>query len=98
MNKVMDAIDQSKSIQELKNLPAGGNRNYYLDKNERFARAYAQYILYKTADPKLRAQLNEILQSGSKMYQLSQWSDDDFVPIAQAMDDLFGEMGWIKKL
>lgn len=98
MDKVMTAIDQSKSIQGLKSLPPGKNRNYYLDKNEEFARAYSQYILYKTGDAKLRKQLNEILQSNSKMYQMSQWADDDFVPIAQAMDDLFGEMGWIKKL
>lgn len=98
MKKLMGAIDGSKTIQELKKLPPNRYRTYYLDKNEEFARAYSQYILYKTGDPKLRKQLNEILESGNTLYQLSQWSDDDFVPIAQAMDDLFGELGWIQKL
>lgn len=32
-----------------------------------------------------------------RVFPERQWSDFDFEPVAQAMDDLFGELGWIQR-
>lgn len=66
---------------------------YYLSRHEQWARAYAQYIATRSADPVLLAQLDAIRTSAHAVYRASQWSDDDFAPIGAAIDELLTTLG-----
>ena len=63
---------------------------------ERFARAYAQYIVTRSRDPILQAQLHR--KRANRLTQgvyYEQWDDDDFVPIAREFDALLRQKGWM---
>ena len=75
-------------IQRVRNLCG-----YYLSRHEQWARAYAQYIATRSADPKLLAQLDAIRSSAHAVYRASQWSDEDFAPIGAAIDELLTGLG-----
>ena len=66
---------------------------YYLSRHEQWARAYAQYIATRSGDPQLLAQLDAIRASAHAVYRSSQWSDDDFAPIGEAIDELLTTLG-----
>jgi SPP1 gp7 family putative phage head morphogenesis protein len=66
---------------------------YYLRREEQWARAYAQYIATRSADPLLLEQLDAIRTSAHAVYRASQWSDDDFAAIGAAIDDLLTTLG-----
>lgn len=66
---------------------------YYLRREEQWARAYAQYIATRSADPLLLEQLDAIRTSAHAVYRASQWSDDDFSAIGAAIDDLLTTLG-----
>lgn len=67
-----------------------------LKPRELFARAYTQYIAFRSQNPKMMLQINESLNwekvGGLPVY--SNW--DEFTPIAEAFDDLFRSKGWLK--
>lgn len=103
------AAQSSRAIQELKNqlnqrtlrlaigvdLPVDrGYIQYLLQGEEIWARAYAQYIALKSGDNKLREQLQKIQNDQHPSNAASQWSDNDFEPIADAIDALLKELGW----
>jgi hypothetical protein len=73
---------------------------YLLRPGEMFARSYAQYIAHRSRDATFLGELiaertvNEEARVGSMLYP-DQWDDDDFVPVAAAMDKLFKVLGWI---
>ena len=100
------AAQSSRAIQELKNqlnqrtlrlaigvdLPVDrGYIQYLLQGEEIWARAYAQYITLKSGDNKLREQLQKIQNDQHPSNAASQWSDNDFEPIADAIDALLKE-------
>ena len=63
---------------------------------EAFARAYTQYIAWKSGDATLRRSLDERMAADQPpRIRLSQWSVDEFLPIAAAMDKLFEKAGWL---
>jgi len=67
----------------------------YLSSNvELWARAYAQYIATRSGNKSMIAQVAKQLES--KLYGEQQWTTKDFEPIAEAIDELFNEMGWMK--
>jgi SPP1 gp7 family putative phage head morphogenesis protein len=69
----------------------------YLSKHEQWARSYAQYIAKRSGDQTLIQQVAAIRDSAiTGPYKYSQWADDDFEPIAKAIDDIFEKIG-IKK-
>jgi SPP1 gp7 family putative phage head morphogenesis protein len=77
--------------------PIDGEYLRYLTKPEEiWARAYAQYITLRSGDPTMRNQLNVLRQRLGQVYYPSQWDDDDFEPIAEAMDRLMLRLGWRK--
>lgn len=90
---LMDAIGKSDAIATIR---AGGlpfdRKAYFLQRHEMFARAYAQWIAARSADPALVADL-DVVRSGFEAWR--QWTDDDFAPIAQELDSLFASKGWI---
>lgn len=80
------------TVQEIKVNP--DYKNYLLSSEELWARSYAQYIGVKSGDEALLAELRE-LQDPARPYP-SQWQDDDFAPVVQAIDAMFKELGWLK--
>lgn len=69
---------------------------YLLGENEIWARAYAQYITVRSGNPIMRAELERSLQRRKEGYYPTQWSDESFAPIAEKIDILFREKGWIE--
>jgi hypothetical protein len=62
---------------------------------ELFARSYAQYVAIRSADEELQQSLDAFRESpAGKVYYPVQWQDEDFIAIAQAIDELFVELGW----
>jgi hypothetical protein len=64
--------------------------------DEIWARSFAQFVAMRSGDLTLMAELAE-LRTGSLrgMYYLLQWTDEDFRPIADEIEALFEELGWI---
>jgi len=69
---------------------------YLTDTKEVWARAYAQYIAHRSADVEMQSQLKQLRQRLGQVYYPSQWDDDDFAPIAEAIDRLMLKLGWRK--
>lgn len=67
---------------------------YLLRAPEMWARAYAQYIARRSADPVLLRQVNAAVSTGRGHGFMRQWEDDDFDAIASAIDDLVRRLGW----
>lgn len=66
--------------------------NYLASSKELFARAYAQFIAIESGDPILLAQLKKLQDAKFP----TQWSDEDFKPIAEEFRKLFRQQGWMK--
>lgn len=69
---------------------------YLLRPQEIWARSYAQYIAVRSGEPKLNAELAKTLE-GIGTHELAmtkQWTEDEFKPIASAIDKLFEGLGW----
>lgn len=101
MEKFRRAVADTDTVQQLATRyaaePDHGIRQelaYYLNPVELWARAYAQYIAVKSADPLLIAQLDHIRRDTHDLYNLRQWPDQDFAPVAREIDNLFKDMGW----
>jgi hypothetical protein len=78
---------------------------YNIDKNhakylntdvELWARSYAQYITHKSQNEVMRKELTQHQESNYGKVYGSQWDHADFLPIAQAFDNLFTALGWLK--
>lgn len=65
-----------------------GHANYLLSQRETFARAYTQWIATKTGNELLREGLN-IQRNDTDLDRFSQWSDEEFKPISDALDAIF---------
>jgi len=66
---------------------------YALTERELFARSYAQWIAGRSNDDKMKAELRSTQEFRPHR---SQWDDEEFEPIAAAMDEMFQELGWLK--
>ena len=67
-----------------------------VEAGEAFARAYAQYIAWKSGDATLRRSLDERMAGDQPpRIRLSQWTTVEFLTIAAAMDKLFEKAGWL---
>jgi hypothetical protein len=62
--------------------------DYLTKPSEMFARAYFQWVAIRSGDQTLLKELHAHQGTGYA------WQDDDFEPIADAMDKLFGRLGW----
>lgn len=75
--------------------------NYVIGQDELWARSYAQYIAVRSGDAELMAELRRKQATMAARWNdpnhpemPTQWTDDDFEPIARAIDDLFVSLGW----
>lgn len=64
---------------------------YATTNSEYFARSYAQYVTVRSQDPEMLRELNE---ERNRQRVPLQWTDEDFAPIAAALDKLFEFLGW----
>jgi len=69
--------------------------NYLLDRTELFARSYSQWVAQRSGDPTLLAQFNKVRRQGKESGYMEFWDDDDFEPIAKALDGAFRAKGWL---
>jgi HK97 family phage portal protein len=67
---------------------------YGLSPDELWARSYSQYIATRSGDPELMAGI-DMMRDPDRLYRDFHWSDEDFAPIAAAIDELFKSLGWI---
>jgi SPP1 gp7 family putative phage head morphogenesis protein len=65
----------------------------YLRHDELWARSYEQYIATRSGDPTMVAQISAIRATD---YGAIQWGDEDFAPIANAIDGILKAAGWLK--
>ena len=91
MQAVMKAIRQSPRYALLQ-----GN-SYLTFEAELWARAYAQYIAWRSGSSVLKAQLDKILTHARPTTRVRQWPYDEFVPIAQAIDKLLMSRRWASR-
>lgn len=68
--------------------------NYLLKPSELWARAYAQYVATRSGVPLLKEQLERDRGNLQNRYRDRHWSDEDFAPIAEAIDTMFTKLGW----
>jgi hypothetical protein len=74
-----------------------GAVNRLLLPEERFARAYAQYIAARSGNPVAQAQLDrKRMNRLTQGIYYEQWDDDDFAPIAREFDALLRQKGWMR--
>lgn len=66
---------------------------YLLRPKELFARSYAQWVVSKSGDHVLAAELATVLQTHGRMRV--QWEADDFEATVDALDALFKNKGWL---
>ena len=64
---------------------------------EVFARAYSQWVAWRSRDHQMLAQLRYYLHSDYESERLRHWGYEEFAPIAEAMDDLFEAQGWLTR-
>jgi hypothetical protein len=67
---------------------------YLLSQKELWARSYAQYVATRSGYPVLLAQLENQRSPASPSPIEFQWQDNDFDPVARAIDALFRSIGW----
>jgi hypothetical protein len=103
------AVEGSETYQSLRDRasrpsPVRGYLTYLNKPDEIWARSYAQYIGSKSPEGSaIKRDLRTMQQRGRDAANdpllssdVAQWPDDDFQPIAEAIDELFGGLGWLK--
>ena len=97
MRELLDKIRASDTVQSIERWPDDDDRHYVLRPEELFARAYAQWVGWKSGSPTMKSELNDTLRAASLRQRLRQWPHDEFLPIASAMDRLFERAGWLER-
>lgn len=72
---------------------SGSTLRYYQSKVEIWARAYAQWIGTRAADSVMLEEIAAIRANVTSAASLSQWSPEEFEPIAKALDAIFRAAG-----
>lgn len=61
---------------------------YHQGYNELWARAYAQYIALRSGNLRMREQIDTLLSSGNELNRALQWDWEEFIPIAEAIEEV----------
>ena len=70
---------------------------YLLDPVEIFARAYSQYISWRSGDDALLSDIDRWMRMQAPGDQLRQWPYEDFLPLIWRFDTLFQSQGWLTR-
>lgn len=73
-----------------------GHAEYLLQPQELFARAYARYVAVRSGDAALLEELNLSHRHEDALIYGDSWTDEDFHPVAKALDELFTSLGWMR--
>ena len=90
--KVMAAIRDSRAVASLADRAKKDGDIYWIKDQEMFARAYAQFIALETKDASAKKHLQKILNGDyddQEIWKETQWDEDAFQPIYEAMRELF---------
>lgn len=95
LSKWRDAVNSSDTIKGLRDVAAGesddkGYFHYLTDDREVFARSYAQYIALRSGDRTLRKQFKQMQEQNPNFT----WTNKEFEPIANALDDYFASQSF----
>jgi len=95
--KDSDAISTINAALQAGELPPRARKyaRYLLTEKEMWARAYSQWVAKKSGDGIMLKQLDQIRAGNESIGIPSQWSDADFVPIADKIDEQMGKIGWL---
>ena len=105
LGKWRDAVNASSATENLKdilktheNKIVRNSSTYYLSTHEQWARSYAQWVATRSKNPTMLEQVKKIIAhpTNNPAYSASQWVDADFEPIADAIDEIFRSLGWLK--
>lgn len=70
--------------------------DYLLEPRELFARSYTQYVVTNSQNRVLQGQLDSQRQEPLANLYPIYWEDEDFVPVAEAVDSILQQRGWLK--
>ena len=70
---------------------------YLLRPREMFARAYAQYVAWRSGDEMMLRQIDRVLASQNDNEKITQWPYAEFLPFIYRFDTLFEEQGWLTR-
>jgi hypothetical protein len=70
-----------------------GQLDYLLDESELWARSYAQFIVSRSRDHALTADMEHVRQQEQPI-RWAQWEPEDVAPIMQAIEALIHNKGW----
>ncbi|WP_133740312.1 hypothetical protein [Actinorugispora endophytica] len=90
-----EAVWNSEAVRALKGEPEDQYTTYLRSLPEIWAHSYAQWVAVRSGDEQLLTELRSRLSS-SEADQYRQWEDQDFEPIAEALDHIFQSEGWLK--
>jgi hypothetical protein len=100
--RAIQGSDAYSLIQRLKITDSAekSHLKYLLTPPEVFARSFAQYIVLRSGNPQLAAELDLLRDPANHpgVYYPYQWAYDDFEPIATAFDQMFYRLGWLRRL
>lgn len=96
MRRVIETIQQTNTYTQIDTIERQKTREYLRRPEELWARSYSQYIATKSGSTDMKNQLDATLQSEHQGVRLTQWTHDEFVPVVQAIDELFRSMGWLQ--
>jgi hypothetical protein len=97
LSEWLGTVRASRAHGELAALPRRQYVNYLLSEQELWARSYAQWVATRSRDPQLLADLERINSQDKRgAAPPRQWTDEDFEPIAAAIDRLFTSLGWLR--
>ena len=104
MLAVFRAIQQTARYQELldERAKATGSwkedLDYLAQSHEIWARAYAQWVTWKSGSERLKDELDRGIRSADTFTRLKFWAHDEFLPVASAIDTLMEHLGWLQRL
>jgi hypothetical protein len=94
-----DAMARLQKVADTEILPNGilaspRYVSYLQDPSEIWARTYAQWVASRTSSQGLKDEMSNQVDVAQETYS-EQWDDDDFEPVAQAIDRMMKGLGWL---
>lgn len=81
----------SRAAQDIQQYVADPDAYLYLDDPaEWWSRAYAQWVALRSGSATIKKQADQMIEN-----EVGYWEWDDFDPIAEAIDELFRQKGWL---
>lgn len=97
IEKVLSAVRNSEGYAELLFQSPDNLEEYWSQREEQFARAFAQWAVLRSNGDMGEFLRSAFIKRSNGLAFNHQWrSADDFSPIADALDELFVEAGWLQ--